>query len=112
MVWKSLGTARYVGDIQIPDVLHAKVLRSNVPHAKIIRIDTKPALAIPGVVAVITCEDFVDHGSFGWPVKDAFILAYQKVRYTGDAIAVVAAETEQAAIEGVNAIHVELEPFR
>ncbi|MCJ7625796.1 MAG: xanthine dehydrogenase family protein molybdopterin-binding subunit [Anaerolineaceae bacterium] len=108
---KVLGKAKYVGDIHLPGMLHAKVLRSELPHAKIKRINTKPALNVPGVMAVITSDDFVENGSFGWPIKDAYILAYQKVRYVGDPIAVVAAESEKAAAMGIRAIELELEPL-
>jgi CO/xanthine dehydrogenase Mo-binding subunit len=106
---KILGTAKYVGDMFLPGMLHAKVLTSPVPHAKIIKLDVSPALKVEGVVAAITSEDFVDHGQFGWPVNDAYILAYQKVRYVGDPIAVVAAESEAAAEAGVQAIILQLE---
>jgi CO/xanthine dehydrogenase Mo-binding subunit len=108
---KVLGKAKFVGDIHLPGMLHAKVLRSELPHAKIIRLNTKPAYDVPGVIEVITSDDFVGSGSFGWPVKDAFILAYQKVRYIGDPIAVVAAESEEAAMMGIEVIELELEPL-
>lgn len=106
---KVTGRARYVGDIHLPDMLIAKVLRSDVPHALIQSLDLAPALRVPGVAAVISADDFVDHGNLGWPVKDAFVLAHQKVRHVGDPIAVVAAETEQAARAGVRAIRCDLE---
>ncbi|MDK2979987.1 MAG: hypothetical protein PWQ55_334 [Chloroflexota bacterium] len=106
---KVLGTAKYVGDMSLPGMLYAKVLTSPVPHAKIVELDVKPALAVEGVVAAITADDFVDHGFFGWPVKDMYVLAYQKVRYVGDPIAVVAAESEEAAAAGVAAITLKLE---
>jgi CO/xanthine dehydrogenase Mo-binding subunit len=108
---KVMGRARYVGDIQLPGMLIAKVLRSPLPHALILKLDVRPALAVPGVKAAITSEDFVDHSSFGWPIRDAFVLAYQKVCYVGDAIAAVAAETEEAALAGLEAIILELEPL-
>lgn len=108
---KVLGRAKYVGDMHIPGMLHAKVLRSPAPHARIVELDVATARQAPGVVAVITHEDFVEHGAFGWPVKDAFVLAYQKVRYVGDPIAVVAAETEAAAVAGLAAIVLRLEPL-
>ncbi|MBI4928056.1 MAG: molybdopterin-dependent oxidoreductase, partial [Anaerolineae bacterium] len=108
---KALGTARYIGDMKFPGMLYAKVLRSPLPHALISKLDVAPALDVPGVKAVITSEDYVNHGLFGWPVEDAFILAWQKVRYVGDAIAVVAAESEAAAQAGVQAIVLELEPL-
>jgi CO/xanthine dehydrogenase Mo-binding subunit/aerobic-type carbon monoxide dehydrogenase small subunit (CoxS/CutS family) len=106
---KVMGKARYVGDIHLPEMLHASVLRSPVPHARMVRLNVEPALRVPGVVAAITADDFADHGNWGWPIKDAYILAHQKVRCVGDAIAAVAAETEQAARAGLAAIELELE---
>lgn len=108
---KVLGTAKYVGDYQLPNMLYGRVLRSEVPHARIVRLDVSPALKVPGVLTAITHEDFVDHGCYGFPVKDGYMLAYQKVRYVGDAIAAVAAETPEAALAGVQAIVCELEPL-
>lgn len=106
---KVLGKAKFVGDMNMPDMLHAKVLTSPVPHARIIEIDARPALEVKGVEAAIISEDFIDQGNFGWPVKDAYILAYKKVRYIGDPIAVVAAESESAALKGIQAIKLKLE---
>lgn len=106
---KVLGRARYVGDIKLAGMLHAAVLTSPVPHARIIRLDVEPALRVDGVRAVITSADFKDHGGFGFPIKDAYVLAHKKVRYVGNPIATVAAETEAAAREGVKAIVLELE---
>ncbi len=106
---KVTGKARYVGDYYLPEMLFAKVLRSPLPHANILHLDTRPALEVPGVLAVITSEDFVDHSNFGWPVKDAYALAWKKVRHVGDPLAVVAAESEEAALAGIRAILVEYE---
>ena len=106
---KIRGQAKFVGDIQLPGVLHAKVLRSPVPHARIVRLDVTPALKVPGVTAAITCDDFIDHSLWGWPISDQYILAYRKALYVGHGIAAVAAETPQAARAGLEAIELELE---
>jgi CO/xanthine dehydrogenase Mo-binding subunit len=108
---KVMGRAKYAGDRKLPGMLHARCLRSEVPHALIKKLDVRPALAVPGVCAVITSEDFFEHGLYGFPVKDKYVLAYQKVRYAGEAIAAVAAETPEAAIRGMEAIVCELEPL-
>ncbi|MGC8779968.1 MAG: xanthine dehydrogenase family protein molybdopterin-binding subunit, partial [Anaerolineae bacterium] len=108
---KVLGTAKYIADRKLPGMLHARCLRSDVPHARIVRLDVTPALAVPGVRGVITSEDFFEHGLYGFPVKDKYMLAYQKVRYVGEAIAAVAADTPEAALAGVRAIICELEPL-
>ncbi len=106
---KVTGRARFVGDYYLPGMLHAKVLRSPLPHARLVRLDVAPALEVPGVVAAITSEDFVDHARYGFPIADNHVLAYERVRYVGDAIAAVAAETPEAARLGLRAIEVELE---
>ncbi len=105
---KVLGTARFTQDMKMPGVLVAKVLRSPVPHAEIVRLDVSPALKVPGVLAAITSEDYVNHSNWGFPVKDDYMLAYQRVRYVGDPIAAVAGETEEAALAGLDAIIIEL----
>ena len=101
---KVMGTAKYIADRKLPGMLHARCLRSETPHARIVKLDVAPALAVPGVRAVITSDDFFDHGLYGFPVKDKYMLAYQKVRYVGEAIAAVAADTPEAALAGVQAI--------
>lgn len=106
---KVMGKAHYIADLVFPGMLYAKPLLSPIPHGNIIKLDISQAMEVPGVQAVITCEDFKDGGSFGWPVKDAFILANRKVRFLGDPIAVVAADTQEAAQSGVAAIILELE---
>lgn len=108
---KVLGTAKYIADRKLPGMLHARCLRSDLPHARIVRLDVTPALAVPGVRAAITSDDFFEHGLYGFPVKDKYMLAYQKVRYVGEAIAAVAADTPEAALAGVQAIICELEPL-
>jgi CO/xanthine dehydrogenase Mo-binding subunit len=106
---KAMGKIKYVGDVQLPGMLHASVLRSPVPHARIVRLNVEPALRVPGVVATITSDDYCNHGNWAWPVKDQYMLAYQKVSYVGNAIAAVAAETVAAARAGLEAIELDLE---
>jgi CO/xanthine dehydrogenase Mo-binding subunit len=108
---KVLGTAKYAGDYRVPGMLHARCLRSELPHARIVRLDVTPALQVPGVCAAITGEDYVNHGNFGYPVEDMYMLAHERVRYVGDAIAAVAAEDEESLAAGLAAIHCELEPL-
>lgn len=106
---KVLGTAKYVADYSLPDMLVARTFRSALPHARIKRIDASAALKIPGVLAVITSEDFIDHGRFGYPLADMFMLAYDRVRYVGDGIASIAAENETALQLAMDTLIVELE---
>ncbi len=106
---KAMGKAKYVGDLSLPGMLYARMLLSPVPHARIVRLNVEPALRVPGVLAAVTSENFADHGRYGWPKQDSWVLAHSKVRYAGDPIAAVAAETEEAARAGIAAIEVELE---
>jgi len=106
---KVTGKARYVGDYYLPEMLYAKVLRSPLPHGRIVKLDASPALQVPGVLAVITAEDFINHSNFGWPVKDAYALAWKKVRYVGDPVAAVAAVSEESALAGIQAILIKYE---
>ncbi len=108
---KVMGTAKYVADFRLPGMLYARARRSELPHARLVRLDVSMALAVPGVKAVITSNDFVDNGLYGFPVKDKYMLAYQIVRYVGEAIAAVAADTPEAALAGVKAIICDLEPL-
>jgi CO/xanthine dehydrogenase Mo-binding subunit len=108
---KVTGRAKYLADYKLPGMLFARALRSDIPHGLIKKIDPKPALKIPGVKAVITIDDFAEQGIFGFPVSDQHVLAYEKVRYVGEAIAAVAAESPEAALAGVEAIIYEIEPL-
>ena len=106
---KVMGTAKYIGDYRLPGMLVARTLRSTLPHARILEVDVSAALKVPGVLAAITCDDFIDYGRFGFPVADMFMLAHQRVRYAGDGIAAIAAENEAALEAGLAAIRVVLE---
>lgn len=108
---KVMGKTKYVGDMTVPGMLYARTLRSEIPHGRIVKLDVSPALKVPGVLAVVTGEDYVNHGNFGFPVSDMYMLAHEKVRYVGEGIASVAAETPEAALAGVKAILYELEPL-
>jgi len=105
---KVSGRARYTGDVQLPGMLWAKFLLSPFPHARIVSIDTSAAKKVPGVHAVITAQDIglklMGRWIYDWPV-----LAYERVRYVGERVAGVAAETPEAAEEAVNLIDVEWE---
>ena len=106
---KATGRTQYADDIQLPGMLHAKIKRSTRPHARIVAIDTAPALAIEGVHAVVTGEDMpAKYGIIPW-TKDEQALCVDKVRYVGDAVAAVAAVDEETANRAVRAIRVTYE---
>lgn len=107
---KIRGRAQFAGDINVPRMLHGKVLRSEVPHARIASIDTSAAEEMPGVVTVLTGADLVDLDPFwGHAIKDRPILAIDRVRFHGDPVVAVAAEDEATAEAAVRAIVVEYE---
>lgn len=93
---KASGAARYVGDQRLPGMLHVALVRSLVPHARIIGIDSKQAAAADGVVGVFTAAD-VNPATYGRSVRDVPILAADKVRFTGERVAAVVAESRRAA---------------
>ncbi len=105
---KVLGRAQYAGDIKLPGMLHGKVLRSPYPHARIVRIDTSAALALPGVKAVLTGLDG-PRTLWGGHHKERRILADGKVRFAGEEVAAVAAVTEEIARDALDLIQVEYE---
>ncbi len=105
---KVLGRAQYAGDIKVAGMLHGKVLRSPYPHARILRIDTAAARALPGVKAVLTGAD-TPRTRWGVHHKERLILADGVVRFAGEEVAAVAATTEEIARDALDLIHVEYE---
>lgn len=106
---KVLGKTKYVGDLILPEMLYGGVKRSELASAKIISINTDMAKALPGVAAVLTYEDIPGKNLIGIINKDEPILAEDKVRRFGDALAVVAAESEEILEKALELIEVELE---
>jgi CO/xanthine dehydrogenase Mo-binding subunit len=107
---KLRGEAQFVGDMLVPRMLHGKVLRSPIAHGRIVSIDTSAAEKVPGVVCVLTGADLRDIDPYyGHAIKDRPIVAIDKVRFHGEQVAAVAAETPAAAAAAVEAIVVEYE---
>src|SRR5438105_11743681 len=104
---KVTGRTRYLHDLVLPRLAHGKILRSPHPHARLVRIDTRRAAALPGVLAVLTAAD-VEQDRFGF-ARDQTALKAGKVRCIRDEIAAVAAETPAIAEEAVALIDVEYE---
>jgi CO/xanthine dehydrogenase Mo-binding subunit len=100
------GTAQYVDDLKFPNLLYGKVLRSPHAHANIKKIDKSKAEALKGVMAIVTWEDIPDWR--GGTPRNVRILD-KKARFVGDAVALVAATTEQIAEEALNLIKVDYE---
>lgn len=94
---KALGLTKFAADITPAKCVHLKVVRSDKSHALILDIDPKEALFFPGVLAVFTAKDIEGSNRIGPILRDQPVLADEKVRYFGEAIAVVAAETLETA---------------
>ncbi len=106
---KSTGRAEYTDDVQLPGMLHGKILRSPHAHARIVRIDASAAEGLPGVHAVVTGQDMpIAYGIIPW-TRDEHALAVDRVRYIGDGVAAVAAVDEDTANRALERIEVEYE---
>ena len=104
---KVTGAAKFTGDISLPDLLEARVLRSPFPHAEIDSIDTSKAAALAGVVAVLTRDDLSDIDPYyGNCLRDRAIVAIDRVRFVGEPVTVIAAENALIAEEALGLIDV------
>jgi len=116
---KAVGATVYAGDYSMPHMLHAKVFRSSRPSARIKRLDVRRARALPGVVCVLSAEDLPDAklttdmpGQTGRKRRkgsDAPVLASDVVRFVGEPLALVAAETLAIAEQALELIEIEYE---
>ncbi len=104
---KVRGAAVYLADLKLPRMLFGRTLRSPHPHARILSINVKPALELPGVVAVVTGQDL--DALAGEAVRDMPFLARDRVRYVGEPVAAVAAEDELIAEKALSLIEVQYE---
>jgi CO/xanthine dehydrogenase Mo-binding subunit len=110
---KVTGGAVYTFDFTLPHMLHGKLLRSPLPHARIRRIDTSAAEAMPGVVCVVTGADAaaLRDPFYGVSLRDQPVMATDRVRYVGDPVAAVVAVDEATAFRAAHAIKVDYEPL-
>jgi CO/xanthine dehydrogenase Mo-binding subunit len=107
---KVSGQTVYAADVKLPGLLWAKILRSPHPHARIRRVDISKAEKVPGVRAIIAGED-VKGRLIGKQIRDMPVLCWDTVRFVGDRVAAVAAETVEAAEEASDLIDVDYEPL-
>jgi len=109
---KVSGECRFGGDVNVPGMLHGKLLRSPYPHAKILSMDTSRAEKLKGVRGVVTGKDFpgIIYGNFAH-TRDYLPLAIDRVRFIGEEVAAVAAVDEDTAWEALELIDVEYEPL-
>ncbi|MCI0519913.1 MAG: molybdopterin-dependent oxidoreductase [Chloroflexi bacterium] len=108
-VEKVTGAAKYSDDLAFPGMLHARVKRAGVPHAFVRQIDVDQARTLPGVAAVLTAADIPGEHTHGLVVKDwpSLVGVGERVRYVGDAVAIVAAESRDIASAALELIAVE-----
>jgi CO/xanthine dehydrogenase Mo-binding subunit len=107
---KVTGAVNYIANLEFPGQLFAKALRSSYPHAKLIAVDASKAAALAGVRAVVTRDDLSGlNPYFGTGVEDQPVVAIDKVRYVGDIVAAVAADSREIAEEAIALIDVEYE---
>jgi xanthine dehydrogenase molybdenum-binding subunit len=103
------GRAKYTDDYVFDGMLFARTLRSKHPHARIVNIDISKAKALPGVRAVLTADDVPGENIHGLVHLDWDVLCKTKVRYVGDAVAILAADTQDIADQALDLIDVEYE---
>jgi carbon-monoxide dehydrogenase large subunit len=108
------GKGNYVDDVTLPGMLHMELLRSPFAHARIVSVDTSRAEALPGVVAVVTGELMAQHNLAWMPTLSGdtqAVLATDKVRFQGQEVAAVIAESAYVAKDALELIDVEYEPL-
>jgi CO/xanthine dehydrogenase Mo-binding subunit len=105
---KVTGQALYTGDLQLPGMAYAKILRSPVAHARLVKVDASKAKQLTGVIETLTRDDIkVFNYKYGATYKDQSIVAVDKVRYVGDPVAAVLAEDPALAEQALDLIDVE-----
>ena len=108
---KVTGKLKYTDDLSLPGMVYGQALRSPLPHARVVRVDTSRAETLPGVIRVLTAKDVPGVNRYGLLTADQPIFCDEVVRYVGDALALVVAETPEQAQAALAAIEVELEPL-
>lgn len=104
------GLQQYVADVRLPDMLHARLVTLDCAHARIGSIDTSEAERVPGVHLVLTAADLPQPvPRFGPQFQDRPVIAVDEVKYHGEPVAAIAAETKDAADEAAQLVHVEYE---
>ena len=113
------GAGRYVDDHRVPGLVHLALVRSPHAHARVIRIDAAAALRLPGVLAILTVRDVPELAASvpplirepGWPAYVHPVMAGDRVRHVGEAVAVVVADDPYRAVDGAEAVVVDYEPL-
>ena len=113
MLEKITGRLVFTDDMKLPDMLYAGAYRANVPHARVISIDTSAAEAMPGIVKVLTSKDVPGTNIFGAILMDQPVFCDENndVRYVGDTLALVVGETQEQVQAALAEVKVELKPL-
>ncbi len=101
---KVLGEARFGADLQLDDPLYLKVVRSTKPHAQLIKIEMEEALRVAGIERIFTAKDVPGKNQIGTITKDQPVLTPNRVRYIGEPVALIAAQTMEAAEEAAKKV--------
>jgi len=109
---KVTGRAKYADDLKFHNMLYAVPVYTDYVHAKIISIDTQEAEKAPGVIKVLTAKDVTGVNRFGQIIRDYHIFADDKIRYNGDVVALIVAETRDAALNAVPLVRVSVEELK
>src|SRR5205085_11545645 len=100
------GAIRYAQDVEFEGMLHASILRSPYPSARVVKVDTS---AVPASVVVLTPDDIRGLGMYGCQIQDRTVLAVDRVRFVGDPVVAVAAPTKWEADDALDLINVDYE---
>ena len=114
------GRGRYIADLKLPQMLHAAFVRSPLAHGRVLAVDASAARALPGIVAVFTGADLAEMTipgpdpllammGVGGPMPEYSLLATDKVRFVGDPVAIVVAESRYLAEDGCELVEVDYE---
>ncbi len=108
---KLTGKLKYTNDISFPGMLYGRALRSPLLYARVLKVDVSEAEKMPGVIRVLTSKDVPGKNVYGLLVADQPIFCDEVVRYAGDALAMVIAETQEQSEAALEKIEVELDPL-
>jgi CO/xanthine dehydrogenase Mo-binding subunit len=103
------GALEYMVNLRLPKMLVGRIVRSITPHARILKRDTGAGLRVPGVVAILSGADFEPDALYGAAIPDQGVVALDRVRFVGEPVAVIAAESLEAADEAASLIEIEYE---
>lgn len=108
---KASGAHRYPSDLARPGSLWLHIVRARTPHARLLAVDTMAAVRSPGVVCILTAADIPGRNGFGLMIDDQPVLVFDRIRYAGEAVAIVVARSDQEARRAADRVVVNSEPL-